>query len=370
MGGDDSSQQRWILVERLQGKVQAKEQALSTYEDAIVEGRSSSFLLEKCPEGDKFAVIIMLRSSSSSSSSSAEQVRCKRLSVRISFATELTVTSFNPSVDSDAAPPNLNHVWTSYVLPMAFTPGEALPSTPHLSGTPHAMSITVKFSKSNKVLDVKCPSHHSAVRVSLPEVALKNADIPILDRDFRLLFRTGQISSSLRHSTAFISRGRQRGDKSFAAIVEERPQQPDAPDAKERFAIGFPVVAPIDDGDQRLNVDLIFVVDCSGSMCGSRITNASRCLKLFLRCLPLGRGIRINVVRFGSTYEVLFKDSLSVPLDEVSLNKAVQFAEGLRADLGGTNLLPPLHRLLTDRGEKGYVRQLFILTDGQIDQKR
>ena len=53
-----------------------------------------------------------------------------------------------------------------------------------------------------------------------------------------------------------------------------------------------------------INSDFIFIVDCSGSMSGSRIQNASECLSIFLHSLPIG--CNFNIIMFGSNYRSVF----------------------------------------------------------------
>ena len=108
-------------------------------------------------------------------------------------------------------------------------------------------------------------------------------------------------------------------------------------------------------------VELVFLVDRSGSMQGSSIAEARNTLQLCLRSLPAGS--RFNVVGFGSTFQALFDESR--PYDEASLAEASRHVEALNADLGGTEILAPLRAVLeTPRTE--LPRQVFVLTDGQV----
>ena len=38
----------------------------------------------------------------------------------------------------------------------------------------------------------------------------------------------------------------------------------------------------------------------------------------------------------------------------------------MEADLGGTKIYNPLHKLITEKVIAGYPRQIFLLTDGQV----
>ena len=108
--------------------------------------------------------------------------------------------------------------------------------------------------------------------------------------------------------------------------------------------------------------EFIFLVDRSGSMSGSYMRSARETLVLFLKSIP--EGSYFNILGFGSSYEKLFPDS--VPYDEQHLEKAIKHAQGMFANLGGTELLPPLQHVFGQKCRSGYPRQVFVLTDGSV----
>ena len=111
------------------------------------------------------------------------------------------------------------------------------------------------------------------------------------------------------------------------------------------------------------NNEFVFVVDCSGSMAGSRIDCARDCLDIFLRSLPIGS--YFNIFRFGSKVQCF--SERSVEYNQESFAKAIEYSKGLMADLGGTALLPVLSHIFgTDPVGSGD-RQLFIMTDGAVE---
>ncbi len=71
-----------------------------------------------------------------------------------------------------------------------------------------------------------------------------------------------------------------------------------------------------------------------------------------------------NVIGFGSTFQFLFPNS--VKYDDGSLKKAVSHAKELQANLGGTEILEPLKEIYGKPGVDGYLRQIFVLTDGEV----
>ena len=113
--------------------------------------------------------------------------------------------------------------------------------------------------------------------------------------------------------------------------------------------------------DQQIFTEMVFLVDRSGSMSGSRISQVRDTLQIFLRSLP--EGTLFNIFGFGSKFEKLFPESKEY--NESTLQTAVQHVEKMTANLGGTNLLSPLQAIFAEKAKEGIPRQLFILTDGK-----
>jgi Ca-activated chloride channel homolog len=113
--------------------------------------------------------------------------------------------------------------------------------------------------------------------------------------------------------------------------------------------------------------EVIFVIDNSGSMAGTSIMQAKASLLYGLEHLKPAD--RFNVIRFDSTMDVLFPDT--VPADSVHLEEAKLFVSALQAD-GGTEMVPPMKAALTDeRGpDSNYLRQVVFLTDGEIGNEQ
>ena len=110
-------------------------------------------------------------------------------------------------------------------------------------------------------------------------------------------------------------------------------------------------------------VEIIFLVDCSGSMAGQRIEAAQRALNVFLHSLPIS--CHFNIYRFGDSFQSLFPKSQ--PYTQHSLDRAEQYVQQvLKADLGGTEILNPLQAIFSQQPASLGCRQLFVLTDGQV----
>jgi hypothetical protein len=108
-----------------------------------------------------------------------------------------------------------------------------------------------------------------------------------------------------------------------------------------------------------------FVIDASGSMSGYQYTQAVRALKLCLR--SLGQGDTFNIIRFGSSFET-WKDE-PVIYNNDTLEDAIGFLDCSTADLGGTELLRPLEELFSQPVLTGNIREVILLTDGQVSNE-
>jgi Ca-activated chloride channel homolog len=113
--------------------------------------------------------------------------------------------------------------------------------------------------------------------------------------------------------------------------------------------------------------EVIFVIDNSGSMGGTSITQAKASLLYALgRLQPTDR---FNVIRFDNTMDVLF--STPVAANSSNIGKATSFVSALEAR-GGTEMVPAMQAALSDTNhdDDSYVRQIIFLTDGGIGNEQ
>jgi Ca-activated chloride channel family protein len=107
---------------------------------------------------------------------------------------------------------------------------------------------------------------------------------------------------------------------------------------------------------------VIFLVDRSGSMQGTSIEEVRNALQLCLRSMIAG--CRFNIIGFGSSHHPLFERSR--PYDEASLSEASAHVAAMKADFGGTELLPALEFALKHPRAGSLARQIVVLTDGEV----
>jgi Ca-activated chloride channel family protein len=110
-------------------------------------------------------------------------------------------------------------------------------------------------------------------------------------------------------------------------------------------------------------LDLVIVVDCSGSMQGDSIAQARQAVERIVDGLQ--GGDRLGIVAFGSSTKCL--DTGMLRCDATNLESALRFAKALDADMGGTEIGAALHAAFylpgTDRAA-----DILLVTDGEISE--
>jgi Mg-chelatase subunit ChlD len=123
--------------------------------------------------------------------------------------------------------------------------------------------------------------------------------------------------------------------------------------------IGLSIIPTIAGGE--IKSEIVCLVDCSGSMAGEAIEWVKKSLSFLLTQLP--KTCYFNMLFFSSGFRSLFPESVSV---SASSTKQAQAAiAGLTAG-GGTELFSPLQHVYGTPPRRGFVRQIFVLTDGQV----
>jgi Ca-activated chloride channel family protein len=107
--------------------------------------------------------------------------------------------------------------------------------------------------------------------------------------------------------------------------------------------------------------EVVFIIDTSGSMEGTSLSQAKAALHLGLDFL--GPDDRFNLVRFNSESEALFDES--VPVYPSYLEEAAEFIDRLAAN-GGTVMAPALHMAMNMPAQDGLLRQVIFITDGSV----
>jgi uncharacterized protein YegL len=126
--------------------------------------------------------------------------------------------------------------------------------------------------------------------------------------------------------------------------------------------IGLSIIPEIQGGD--ILSEIVFLADCSGSMTGEPIQSVRETLRFLTRQLP--SSCYFQIIFFSSCYRSVFNEA--VPVSDASLATVSASLAELMAD-GGTQLYTPLQAVYRTPPRPGYVRQIFILTDGQVERE-
>ncbi|HEY3678209.1 MAG TPA: marine proteobacterial sortase target protein [Bradyrhizobium sp.] len=216
---------------------------------------------------------------------------------------------------------------------------------PAVHGPVNPTSITVHLNAGFPLGEVKSPHH--AVKIESPDSAsrvirLADGKVPT-DSDFELTWKPSAEKAP------------------SVGLFREHVADAD-------YLLAFVTPPTIDQAERKpLPREVVFVIDNSGSMGGTSITQAKASLIFGLSRLQPGD--RFNVIRFDNTMDVLFPDS--VPADAAHIGEATAFVNALQA-AGGTEMVPAMRAALTDNShdDANTLRQVVFLTDGEIGNEQ
>ncbi len=128
--------------------------------------------------------------------------------------------------------------------------------------------------------------------------------------------------------------------------------------------VSVAIAADFEGTDEKLDVAL--VVDCSGSMGGTSITQARSALKQIVAGLQ--ESDRVELIRFGSSHAAMFGAMRDLTRDTRSLLE--EHITATEANLGGTETVPALQAAATilehSNRKDERSRVIFLITDGAI----
>jgi Ca-activated chloride channel family protein len=201
---------------------------------------------------------------------------------------------------------------------------------------PYHLSIHLDIHGKETISSVDSPSHPVSLNFEGEAIKVEfTSDAAAMDRDFVL---------NIRYKNLFESR---------AYLLRNE---------KGNF-LQLDLCPTIDEGEaSAADKEVIFLLDCSGSMKGDSIRQAKTALEIFFKALK--EGTRFNLYRFGSTYEKRSRESL--PYNAENLQNMLNWLNGIDADLGGTEVLSPLKEIYHSKVPDGYNREVILITDGEI----
>jgi hypothetical protein len=128
------------------------------------------------------------------------------------------------------------------------------------------------------------------------------------------------------------------------------------------MATFVPAAMPAADASGTLPLEVIMIIDCSGSMGGTPIEQARDAALFLIKDLPVGRGLRFNVVAFGSSH-VCWSAGGCREFTAATMADACGWVQRtINADLGGTEILETFRAVYSMPSPDGYTRQIIFLT--------
>ncbi|KAM4627904.1 von Willebrand factor A domain-containing protein 5A-like isoform 5-T5 [Polymixia lowei] len=328
------------------GKVQEKQKAREEYDDALSSGQQA-FLLE---ESEQSPDIFSLSVGSLPPGESA--------SIRLEYVTELAVQA------DDGLRFCLPAVLNPRYQPQGSEGGSGSGGSAQIVSVPaclvpYSLSFSARVSSPRPVSKVESNCSLDPVQYLNAEhtqATVRLAARHKFDRDVEMLVYyqdSHQPTAVVEAGQTSAQPGSLMGD--LAVMLSLYPD--------------FPPVSVASCGE------FLFLMDRSGSMdfsmgsgkqAQSRIGSARDTLLLLLKSLPMG--CYFNVYSFGSSYEHIFPKS--VEYSQKNMEEALKQVEKMNANMGGTEILQPLKHIYSQPCIPSQPRQLFIFTDGEVDNTK
>jgi Ca-activated chloride channel family protein len=307
----------------IEARIQKREEARRTYEQAREQGKTATLLEQQRPNVFQMNVANILP---------GEPIRVELNYTELLVPTDRVYEFVYPTV---VGPRYSNR------------PSEAAPASEHWvknpylrqgDQPPYAFDLDVNLAAGMPIAELACPSHKVNTHFpgpTLAKVTLDRSENRGGNRDFILRYRLagGRIQSGL-----LLSEGEK---ENFFLLMMQPPQRV----VKEQIP----------------GREYIFIVDVSGSMHGFPLDISKTLLKnLIGRLRPADR---FNVLLFSGGSSLLAEQSL--PAGQENIDQAIRLIDRQQGG-GGTELLPALKRALSLEKPEGYSRTLVIVTDGYV----
>ena len=321
---------------RIVGRIEPRQQAKRTYDEAKQAGQGASLIEQERPNMFT-ASVANIPPGESITIAIAYQQKARwadgRFTLRLPLVVgpryipplrPLMVVGGGPSLAVDPVPDAAR-----------ITPPVAHPST----GKRNPVAITVALATGLDLAEVISPSHRIAVAEAergVLRITLTEGRVPA-DRDFVLHWTPA--ADAAPRAVLFA----ETGERQRHLLLMLMP--PAAENADE----------------QSLPRELVFILDVSGSMHGSSIAQAKAALAAALQ--RLRPGDRFNLIHFNNSYGMLYSTAQAATPDRIQ--QALGYLSALKAE-GGTRMLPALRAALDGRRDSGRLRQVVFLTDGAV----
>ena len=207
-----------------------------------------------------------------------------------------------------------------------------------LSTLPYGLSINIETSMPGGIKSIDSPTHSLKTQFDKDKVNISFSTEKVsMDRDFIIEI---EANNNLDNK---ILLAEDKFDKGFIAlsslILPEKKQTSE-------------------------NRNIIFLIDCSGSMNGTRIDQAKNALFFALSSLLIGD--KFNIIAYGSNFKCL-SDSL-IDYNQDSLKKARSWVSEIDADMGGTEVFSPIKHIIENQTDAQ--QDVILLTDGDVGNQK
>jgi Ca-activated chloride channel family protein len=319
----------------IRSAIKEREEAKKTYEAAKAQGKRAALVEEERPNifttsvanimpGDKIDVRLRY----------VEPLRWEDGRMRIVFPM-VVGPRYIPGTQG------IGHEGTGWAVDTNAVP-DASRITPVVrnpdSRSGHDISVSVDLDSGFGQAIVKSPSHE--IRVEQASDGRQHVELATMatipNKDFVL--EVQQPSSLVPTTALFLSPGKS-GETNFVLTAYPPTVQPKA----------------------RMPLEMLYMIDTSGSMEGTSIQQAREALLNALdRLAPTDR---FAILSFNSNYREFSPEPVMATTQ--NLAAARQYVKSLQAG-GGTEMLPALEHLMHTQQASGYLRHIVLLTDGDL----
>lgn len=311
----------------VEGRIEEKEKAFELYDKALADGHKAQLMDEERPN-------IFTLSVGNIEPGGSVIIEITYVTLLDSYQSE--VRFFLPTTISPRYTPASQEDENGI-------PVSALVNPPFAFKVPYGLTINVNIAGKKAIASIESPSHAINTSFKNDEAHVTfSADKVSMDRDFILTITYEKNFTNRAYTT-------QADGETFLQIdltpdeATEENQANDLPKGRE----------------------IVFVLDCSGSMQGDSIEEAKKALEILIKSLTTS--MMFNIYRFGNEFDHLYKSSK--PYNEKSMKEALKYLSKTDASMGGTQILPPLADIYKEEPVGGFPRDVILITDGEISNE-
>lgn len=319
---------RALIEDRIvEGRIEEKEKAFELYDKALAEGHKAQLMDEERPN-------IFTLSVGNIKPGGSVIMEITYITLLDSYNSE--VRFFLPTTISPRFTPVSQEDENGI-------PVSALVNPPFSFKVPYGLTINVNIADRKSIASIESPSHTIKTMFEGDQaVVTLSADKVSMDRDFVL---------TITYEKAFTNRAyvSHDNDETFLQIDFTPDDTPEEGQASHLSK----------------GREIVFVLDCSGSMQGDSIEEARKALEILIKALSTE--MMFNIYRFGNGFDHLYKSSM--PYNEKSMKEALKYLSKTDASMGGTQVLPPLADIYKEQPLDGFRRDVILITDGEISHE-